>query len=295
MYSQQIKVSKLSDSCRIFDYLLLHAAAVYPTKNSLKKAFKKQRIELNGKTAQTGDWLAENDVILLHRASDSVHKEFPLDLELLYEDAFMAVVVKPAGYPVSGNSYKTIQNALSYNLSGSEEDDALAIPRPVHRLDKLTSGILLIAKTRRAQAHLGLQFEHKTLDKTYVALVKGRVEGKGRIDEPIEEQAALTHYSSLRYERSLSYDWISAVKLQPETGRTHQLRIHLSSLKHPIIGDTLYDSKNVLKGKGLFLCAQKIVFKHPIHSQKMAFEIPVPKKFDALLNRELRRWEKFKA
>ena len=87
--------------------------------------------------------------------------EFPLDLELLYEDAFMAVVVKPAGYPVSGNSYKTIQNALSYNLSGSEEDDAFTIPRPVHRLDKLTSGILLIAKTAEHKQILGFSLSTK--------------------------------------------------------------------------------------------------------------------------------------
>ena len=289
----KIHVTKLSDSFRIVDYLLVHACSVYPSRSSLKKAFKKEFILLNGKVAQGGEWVREGDFIEIKDKPPVAGKVFPLVLKVLYEDAFMAVVVKPSGYPVSGNYYKTIQNALAYNLGLSDEDDALVLPRPVHRLDKLTSGILLIAKTRRAQQHLGIQFENQTITKKYTALVKGKMLGKGSVESAIDHQQACTLYESIRVEKSLSYEWITWMDLVPKTGRTHQLRIHMSESGHPIVGDDLYDTQNVLKGKGLFLCARYVAFKHPVSSELMSFEIPLPGKFEALLARELRRWKKF--
>ena len=137
-----------------------------------------------------------------------------MKLEVLFEDAFMAVIHKPAGFPVSGNYYKTIQNALPYNLSVSKEEDALILPRPVHRLDKLTSGLLLVAKTRSAQINLGQQFENQQISKTYVALVKGKLEGEGLLDSSIDHQNAKTFYKSVRVEQSLSYADVSMVELQ---------------------------------------------------------------------------------
>jgi 23S rRNA pseudouridine1911/1915/1917 synthase len=289
----KIHVTKLSDSFRIIDYLLVHACSVYPSRSSLKKAFKKEFILLNGTVAQGGEWVREGDFIEIKDKPLVAGKVFPLVLKVLYEDAFMAVVVKPSGYPVSGNYYKTIQNALSYNLQRSEEKDALAILRPVHRLDKLTSGILLIAKTRRAQQVLGKQFEDQSINKTYGAVVKGKIQGEGVIDTVIEGQRACSKYQSLRVEKSLSYGWISYVNLFPKTGRTHQLRIHMSEIGHPIVGDDIHDSKNVLKGKGLFLCAKQINFKHPVGFQQLNFEIDLPGKYESLFDRELRRWQKF--
>ena len=289
----QITVSELSDSLRIFDYLKVYGSSVYPSGSSLKKAFKKEFILLNGAVAHSGDWLKEGDLIEFKDEPRVPAKIFPLNLHVLYEDAFMAVVIKPAGYSVSGNYYKTIQNALPYNLERSDEEDALAMPRPVHRLDKLTSGVLLIAKTRRAQQHLCSQFETQTITKKYTALVKGKMLGKGRVESAIDHQQACTLYESIRVEKSLSYEWLTWMDLMPKTGRTHQLRIHMSESRHPIVGDDLYDSQNVLKGKGLFLCARQIAFKHPVSSELMTFEIPLPGKFEALLARELRRWKKF--
>lgn len=295
MTYRQITVSELSDSVRIIDYLKVHARFVYPSGSSLKKAFKRDSVLLNGAIAQAGDWLSQGDLIAFIQEPKVCVKVFPLDLRVLFEDAFMAVVVKPSGYPVSGNYYKTIQNALPYNLELSDEDDALVVPRPVHRLDKLTSGILLIAKTRRAQQHLGIQFENQTISKKYTALVKGKLLGEGCIDRFIDQQKALTHYKSIRVEKSLSYEWLTWMDLMPKTGRTHQLRIHMSEIGHPIVGDHLYDSHNVLKGKGLFLCACYIAFNHPVSSELMTFEIPLPGKFKAMIDRELCRWKKFKA
>ena len=149
----------LSESIRVFDYLRVHLSGVFPSKNGVKKAFKNELILLNGKIALSGEWLAEGDKIEVKAQDLGSFKIFPLKLGVLFEDEFMAVIHKPAGFPVSGNYYKTIQNALPYNLSISNQEDALMLPRPVHRLDKLTSGLLLVAKTRSAQINLGRQFE----------------------------------------------------------------------------------------------------------------------------------------
>ena len=278
---------------RIFDYVCVHLSGVFPSKNGVKKAFKDELILLNGKIALSGEWLAEGDKLEVKAQDLGAFKIFPLKLEVLFEDAFMAVIHKPAGFPVSGNYYKTIQNALPYNLSFSKEQDALILPRPVHRLDKLTSGLLLVAKTRSAQINLGQQFENQQISKTYVALVKGKLEGEGMLDSSIDQQKAKTFYKSVRVEQSLSYADVSMVELHPKTGRTHQLRIHMAEIGHPIVGDTIYDSERVLKGKGLFLIAFKVSFFHPITRLNQTFEISLPSKFDAFLKREKRRWNKF--
>ena len=285
----------LSERMRIFDYVCVYLSGVFPSKNGVKKAFKNELILLNGKIALSGEWLAEGDKVEVKAQDLGTFKIFPLKLEVLFEDAFMAVIHKPAGFPVSGNYYKTIQNALPYNLSVSKEEDALILPRPVHRLDKLTSGLLLVAKTRSAQINLGRQFEAQQISKTYVALVKGKLEGEGLLDSSIDQQKAKTFYKSVRVEQSLSYADVSMVELHPKTGRTHQLRIHMAEIGHPIVGDAVHDSEKVLKGKGLFLTACKVSFIHPINQLNQTFEISLPSKFDAFLKREKRRWNKFHA
>ena len=293
MIFHSFSVPVLSERMRIFDYVCVHLSGVFPSKSAVKKAFKNELILLNGKIALSGEWLAEGDKVEVKAQDLGAFKIFPLKLEVLFEDAFMAVIYKPAGFPVSGNYYKTIQNALPYNLSVSKEEDALMLPRPVHRLDKLTSGLLLIAKTRSAQINLGRQFEAQQISKTYVALVKGKLEGEGIVDISIHHQHAKTLYNSVRVEKSLSYSDVSMVELQPKTGRTHQLRIHMAQIGHPIIGDTVYDSEKVLKGKGLFLSARKVSFVHPVSLLHQTFEISLPSKFNAFLKREKRRWNKF--
>ena len=287
------KISNSIDSKRISDYVLEEFSAYLPSKSSVKKAFKKGLVLLNGKVAATGVRLNINDIVVLLADESFKQKPFTLKLEVLFEDEYIAVINKPAGYSVSGNFHKTIQNALDFNLTKSTAADSLVVPRPCHRLDKLTSGILLIAKTKTAQIDLGNKFEKQQIYKTYFALVKGELLGKGTFENPIEGLDAFTSYESVRVEKSLSYGWVSLVKLKPTTGRTHQLRIHLSGAGHPIIGDYVHDTDNVLKGKGLFLSACEIRFTHPYGTNELSFEIAVPSKFDSLFEREKRRWEKF--
>ena len=294
MNSALFKVLNLKKPTRVFDYIVENTSQVLPSKSAIKKAFKKKHILINGLVATTGDWLKVGDNVSYNPGEIHLQKVFPLDLEILFEDEFIAVINKPAGYSVSGNFHKTIQNALSHNLCSSTKIDALSIFRPVHRLDKLTTGILLIAKTKSAQISLGKQFELQEIPKTYYALVKGKLEGEGFFDLPIEGLSSFTEFKSLKIEKSLSYDFVSLVVLKPKTGRTHQLRIHLAQAGFPIIGDYVHDTENVLKGKGLFLAACKLSFTHPDTSEFMTFEIPIPSKYDSLFERELRRWEKFK-
>lgn len=295
MIIRQIKVEGLLDRARISDYVFEYFTSNLPSKSSVKKAFKKKLILLNNQIAQSGDCLSEGDMVTLVEDATTQYKDFALDLEIIFEDEYMAVINKPAGYSVSGNFFKTIQNALSHNIKASTLDDALRIPRPVHRLDKLTSGVLLIAKTRRAQISLGRQFENQEVSKTYYALVKGELIGEGEFNSAVDGQIAYTYYKSLRVEKSLSYERVSLIELKPKTGRMHQLRIHLAMAEHPIIGDYVHDKEKVLKGKGLFLSACKIAFNHPETDEVLSFELAIPNKYDSLFERELKRWEKFKA
>jgi len=295
MISTLFKIVDLKKPVRVFDYIVENTSLILPTKSAIKKAFKKKHIFRNGIVATTGDWLKVGDEIVYNAGDVNQQKEFHLKLEVLYEDEFIAVINKPAGYSVSGNFHKTIQNALSHNLSVSTQIDVLKVPRPVHRLDKLTTGVLLIAKTKSAQINFGKQFELQEVSKTYYALVKGKLEGEGVFDLPIEGLTAFTEFKSLKIQKSLSYDFVTLVELKPKTGRTHQLRIHLAKSGFPIIGDYVHDTENVLKGKGLFLAASKIGFTHPVSSSPAFFELPIPNKYTSLFERELRRWEKFES
>ena len=126
-----------------------------------------------------------------------------------------------------------------------------------------------------------------------MALVKGALEDSGTINLPINDLTACTGYKTIRVENSLSNGKLSLVELVPQTGRTHQLRIHMSELGHPVIGDALYDKKNVLRGKGLFLSATKLKFKHPIDHDLLSIELPTLNKFDTYIHREMIRWNKF--
>lgn len=206
----------------------------------------------------------------------------------------MAIINKPAGITVSGNSFKTIFNALPFNLKESNEPDKLFKPTPVHRLDNQTSGILLIAKTKTAQIELGKQFENKTVQKKYSAIVIGKVLNNGAIKTPIENKKSETSFELIAVENSLKFKHLTFLKATPKTGRTHQIRIHLASIGHPILGDKLYTNSEILhKGKGLFLAATEIAFLHPKTLVPICFKIEIPNKFNSLLVREKRRWESY--
>ncbi|MEM6687322.1 MAG: RluA family pseudouridine synthase [Bacteroidota bacterium] len=286
-------VLKLDTNVRIQDYDITNFKTL-ATKSALKKAIKKQLIHINGQLATTATFLSENDVIEIYSEVIPIRKIFKLSIPVLFEDEFMAVINKPAGFPTNGNYFKTIENALPHNLKPTTVVDALPYPKAVHRLDNPTSGILLIAKTKTAQQDLYKQFQQQENIKTYEAIVIGKTETQGDISSAVADKEAFTQYETLQTVPSLQNEFLSHIRLFPKTGRTHQLRVHLASIQHPIVGDQLYGKVAENYKKGLFLCATAIQFTHPITKENLVFNNQPPNKYKSLLEREERRFLKFK-
>lgn len=248
------------------------------TKSGIKKAIKRQEILLEGRIAKTSDYVSKDQKIELLQGEVRVKKVFKLQLEVLFEDDFLAVIHKPAGFPTSGNYFKTIENSLPYNLLPSVEMDALPYPAPVHRLDNPTSGLLLVAKTRLVQIQLHLNFEKKKIEKRYVALVHGKMPETVNYVQEVKGKPSLSEVQKLKHFRRKEEDF-SLVQIVPKTGRTHQIRVHLSQNGFPIVGDKEYGIPAPKGKKGLFLAATGLKFKHPKTSSLMSFELPFPGKF----------------
>ncbi|NQY07586.1 MAG: RluA family pseudouridine synthase [Flavobacteriaceae bacterium] len=267
--------------------------ALLPTRSAVKKALKKQELYVNGKVATSALWIQSGQEISYIKKETPIPKVFPLSLDVLFEDEYLAAVFKPSGYPTSGNYYKTIEHALPHNLKPSNQKDALAYPRPVHRLDAPTSGLLLIAKTQTVQRELHLAFEKKSITKQYHAVIAGKLNPKGRIESPIKNKIAITEYETIKTIFAIQNVFLSLLKLSPITGRTHQLRIHLAEQETPIVGDKLYGNDQIMMHKGLFLCATRLKFKHPITQQEIQVEGTLPNKFNTYLLREENRFKKY--
>lgn len=280
-------------SSRLADY----APKVFKTlatKSAIKKAIKKQLILVDDAIGKTGTWVKEGQKLILLDENKIPEKIYQLSFEVVFEDEHLALINKPSGIPTSGNQFRTVTNSLLNNISLSNLPDKLNQPYPVHRLDSATSGLLLIAKTNQSRRHLSQQFEQKTIQKKYRAIAIGTTKPEGYFDTPIQNKDSYTSYKTIKTTPSLKNGSLSLVELYPQTGRTHQLRIHLSEHGTPILGDSLYGREGlILKSKGLFLCATAIAFLHPFTKKEMLFSIPHPYKFDSLMDRELRRWNKY--
>lgn len=252
-----------------------------PSKKGMKKAIVKGLIFVNDRCGTTGDWINGGERIDLYRPV--VNKSIPvidLCLEVVFEDEHLAVVRKPAGIEVSGNRARTLEHALPVNLNLSSEADALHFPQPVHRLDYPTSGLLMVAKTRRALVHLNRAFSDRKVEKIYTAVVIGRLNDSGEIHEEVDGLAAHSTFRVLQRISSPRFDELCLVELYPHTGRRHQLRKHLSSLGNPILGDALYGKPGlILKGKGLYLHATKLKFQHPETENPVELICSPPAKF----------------
>jgi 23S rRNA pseudouridine1911/1915/1917 synthase len=229
-----------------------------------------------------------------------------IPLDILYEDADIIAVNKRAGMTVhagAGNATGTLVNALlGRGQTLSQSGDALR-PGIVHRLDKETSGVILVAKTDAAHARLGEAFRQRTVNKTYIALVQGNFEqNNGRIElaigrDPIRRvrmaaEQKTWHGVKIANSREARTDWrtllrldaTSLLQVQLHTGRTHQIRVHFSALKHPVVGDTLYGAAAHLRIREVempalgrnFLHAAKIIFSHPRTGERLELRAPLP-------------------
>jgi len=286
-------IKEIADNQRLLDYSIDVFKELIPSNKGIKKAIKRGELLLNEEVVETGRYLKIGDKLSLYSTEKNVPTTYNLELEVVYEDEYLAVINKPAGINVSGNMYRTIVNSLPFNLTKSTKPDALSWFRPVHRLDNQTSGLLIIAKTQTAMVKLGNMFENKEIQKVYQAIVIGKTDDEGIIDKDIDGKKSISEFKTLKRIKSLRNKDLSLLELKPKTGRTHQLRIHLSGLGFPILGDKIYGvDGEVLKHKGLFLCSVQLLLKHPIDGKYLDVKIETPYKFISLLNREQRRFDR---
>ncbi|WDF81529.1 RluA family pseudouridine synthase [Lacticaseibacillus pabuli] len=229
---------------------------------------------------------------------DTIPEDIPIDI--VYEDDDVLVVNKPQGmvvHPAPGHRTGTLVNAVLYHSKLGVINDVIR-PGIVHRIDKDTSGLLMIAKTQLAQDSLSAQLKAKTNKREYLALVHGNIkENSGTIDAPLGRdhrdrkkfavidggRHAVTHFTVL--ERFGNY---TLIRCKLETGRTHQIRVHMAYIHHPLAGDPVYGPSRTLPGNGQFLHAATLGFKHPRTGEELEFSVPVPPIFQERLD-ELRR------
>ena len=250
-------------------------------------------------------------------------------LHCLYQDDAMVVIDKPQGMAVMGADRTLQRSGLLMPFKGtripdwpstgaesssqqdrkdSEEsgaqDSILGKPRPVHRLDGVTGGVLVIAKTKRSERTFHELFSNRQCHKTYRAIVYGKLNDPGVCELALSDKPCKTEYRPLRYGRSVisTDEWLTVVELSPVTGRYHQLRRHLQFLKHPIVGDPRYgggpfkldgkEPETPQHLKRLCLWAIKIEFKHPVTNKAMAVELPrEPEWIELVMTEEAKRWE----
>lgn len=250
------------------------------TKSALKKALKKQYITVNDTIASSATFITGGETIRLFIPEEiSPKKKLIFPLTVLFEDEHLAVIHKPAGILVSGNSFKTIANALVQNIQRSNLPDATK-PQPVHRLDYATTGILLVGKTGSSIRALNKMFEDGKVKKTYYAITMGKMDDQGSITSEIDGKKSRSNYSVSESVSSKRFGKLNLVKLKPLTGRRHQLRKHLATIENPILGDVEYGIENlILKGKGLYLHAYSLKFKHPFTNENVHLKDELPERF----------------
>lgn len=253
------------------------------TKSALKKAIKKNYVKVNDAVATTATYINGGERISLaipEKVGPTRKLVFPL--KVLFEDDHIAAIHKPAGILVSGNTFKTIDNALDQNIQRSTLPDATT-PQPIHRLDFPTTGILLVGKTSSSIRALNKMFEDKKVEKTYFAITIGEINPQGVITSSIDDKPSQSNFTRIDAVPSKRFGQLNLVELKPQTGRRHQLRIHLSSINHPILGDQKYGIEHlILKGKGLYLHAYSLEFEHPFTKQKLSLTDEIPKKFEKI-------------
>lgn len=290
------------EDCRRLD-VYLSAQCEDLTRSAIKKIIDGGHVLLNGKRAKAGDSVRKGDAVELDVPEPvslaAVPEDIPVDI--IYQDEDMAVVNKPQGMTVhagSGNTSGTLVNALLYSLDSLSGINGVIRPGIVHRIDKDTSGLLVVAKNDRAHVELSRQIADKTCRRIYVALLEGILpDDSGTVVTHIARSSAdrkkmaavpagkgkyaRTDYRVLRrYERS----GYTLCEFSLWTGRTHQIRVHAQYISHPIVGDPVYGyKKQRFRLNGQLLHAKRLLLRHPRTGEEMEFEAPLPDYFEDVL------------
>lgn len=260
------------------------------SRSRLQQWIREGRVQVHGASAKASYLLRGAEAVALEPGAMPPLRAEPEDIPLtvLYEDASAVAIDKPAGlavHPGAGLHHGTIVNALLYRFRALSTLGGDSRPGIVHRLDRFTSGVLLVAKTDEAHRDLASQFARREVEKIYLALVEGRLEGSGHIRKPIARdpknrarmtarlesgRPALTDWEAIRH-----FSGFTLLRIRLGTGRTHQIRAHMSSLGHPVAGDRLYGAK-ASPWNRYFLHAQRLGFRSPATGRHVSVESPLP-------------------
>lgn len=272
------------------------------SRSMIQKMLEDSKILVNGKKEKASYKTKIDDKIEVEEivAKEIELKAQDIPIEIIYEDSDIIVVNKPKGmvvHPANGNPDGTLVNAIMNICKDSLSGIGGEIrPGIVHRIDKDTSGLLIIAKNDKAHINLSEQIKNREITKKYVALVRGIVkENSATIDMPIgrsnkdrkkmavkkDGKNAITHFNVIK-----RYNGYTYLDIKIDTGRTHQIRVHLSEIGYPIVGDSVYSNgKNPFGVEGQMLHAKSIEFKHPITGKILKLEAPLPEYFLDVLNK----------
>ena len=268
------------------------------SRSQIQQWIKKQHVSIDHKVIKANYKVSAGDKIVIEIPEPEELDLVPenLNLAIVYEDDDVVVVNKPQGmvvHPSAGHPNGTLVNGLLYQVKNLSTINDVVRPGIVHRIDKDTSGLLMVAKNDHAHESLAQQLKNKTSLRKYVALVHGEIpHEKGRIEAPIGRskvnrkmqavieggKPAVTHFEVLK-----RFEGFTLIELQLETGRTHQIRVHMQYIGYPVAGDPLYGPKKTLKGNGQFLHAKLLGFEHPTTGDSMVFEAPLPEIFEKTL------------
>ncbi|AYW48572.1 RluA family pseudouridine synthase [Tetragenococcus osmophilus] len=294
--TEKLEMTITNEQGRI-DKVLSERLSSY-SRSQIQQWVKDGEVLVNGQKVKANYKVQSNDHFTVHIPEDKPleAKACDIPIEIVYQDQDVAVVNKPQGmvvHPSQGHPNHTLVNALLFHLDHLSGINGVIRPGIVHRIDKDTSGLLMIAKNDRSHASLAQQLQEKTILREYTALVHGNIKHqKGTITAPIgrsntnrKMQAvvdngkfAVTHFSVIE-----RFSDFTLIKLQLETGRTHQIRVHMKYIGYPIAGDPVYGPKKTLASNGQFLHAGTLGFTHPTSGEQLTFEAPLPENFKKTL------------
>jgi 23S rRNA pseudouridine1911/1915/1917 synthase len=276
----------------------------------LQRLIENEDVVVNGRSAKSSYRLRKGDEVEVELVASPVEIFAPenIPVDIVHEDDALIIVNKPAGlvvHPAAGIHSGTLANALAFHFQNLPVSTDSIRPGIVHRLDRDTSGLLVVAKTEAALENLSEQFRDRTVFKSYIALVHGRVDNSsGRIDQPLaRDPANRTRMAVVRGGRSAltlykvrkHYHRFTLLDVELKTGRTHQIRVHLTWLHHPVVGDETYGGgrdnniqdarlRSMVRNLGRhFLHAERLVINHPITGERLQFEAPLPTDLSDLL------------
>lgn len=273
-------VKDLSRPARLQDILPLLAGDWIPSNKGCKKAIERGRVLLNAAKCDTGNWVHNGDLVTLLQAKLIPSVAIPVPIQIGYQDDAVVVVWKPAGLHTSGSHKTSLRAQVAGMMSPTPKLDYLTHPEPAHRLDYATSGWVIFGRTSYALNFLNNEFKNERIRKYYLAVVHGNSPEKLKINLPLENKPASTFATCWARGPIPTRGEGSLLHITTGTGRTHQIRKHLHSIHHGIVGDDRYKSEQHFKGHGLLLCAYQIEFQHPTSTEWITLKGEVPRKFN---------------